>query len=800
MRSPSDVSCNRGYEWWLMEQAVRRNPSIKLSALEWGAPAWVGAGARTVWTSQNIAYLLSWLGCARQHGLSIDYLGGWNEAGFNANWYVQLRQALDTHGYQNIKIVADDSYDWTSVAAAMQSNPAFKQAVDIIGEHYPCSATCDTPSSVLDTGKTVWSSEAGSAQYDKGAKALAADLNRGYVDGRMTATINWSLEWSAYEGLPFDGNGLMLANTPWSGHYQVGKSIWATAHTTQFTEPGWSYLDSGSVRIPGGSVASLRSPNSGDWTSVVETTDATAPQQVSLAVHGGLSNAPVHMWATDLNSGSPSDWFVRQPDVQAPDGHLSATLQPGYVYTFTTTDGGRGNATSPAASAWPLPYNENFESYAAGATPRYFSDLEGAFETAPCTGRDGSCLTQVVDQTPVYWDYWYNHPATLVGDPTSWHDYAVQVDAQLNKPGWVELDGRASGPGDGVSGYHFRINDAGSWSVYRVDSTGLNSNPKQTPLAGGNASFGVDTWHTLGLQLRGNEVIPVLDGRALTTVLDSTYPAGQVGLEVSPWARAQFDNLHVGQLAARGAGPVLGPVTPDPVRLAAAGDSTDVSSTVTNPGSEPASSVSASLRVPSGWTATAVTSAPTSLNAGETAPVSWHVTAPAAAQPGRYEASIDVTYREDGLGWVASKAIPIYLDVVPQSQMTAAATSEQSGYPAGNAIDGDPNTLWHTSWSPRVYPPQSITLRLAAPYSVSGLQYLPRQDGNPNGVITAYQLFVSTDGQTWTRVDAGNWSLDTSQKQVHFSATDARYVRLEADAAGGGYVSAAEINVIGNPA
>ena len=38
----TDLDCNRGYEWWLMEQAKARNPNIKLAALSWGAPGWVG--------------------------------------------------------------------------------------------------------------------------------------------------------------------------------------------------------------------------------------------------------------------------------------------------------------------------------------------------------------------------------------------------------------------------------------------------------------------------------------------------------------------------------------------------------------------------------------------------------------------------------------------------------------------------------------------------------------------------------------------------------------------------------------
>src|ERR1700730_10414399 len=40
----ADLDCNRGYEWWLMEQAKARNSNIKLVGLSWGAPGWLGNG------------------------------------------------------------------------------------------------------------------------------------------------------------------------------------------------------------------------------------------------------------------------------------------------------------------------------------------------------------------------------------------------------------------------------------------------------------------------------------------------------------------------------------------------------------------------------------------------------------------------------------------------------------------------------------------------------------------------------------------------------------------------------------
>src|SRR5579872_6244961 len=44
MRARSDHDYTRGYEWWLMREARKRNPKIVLDTLAWGAPGWVGGG------------------------------------------------------------------------------------------------------------------------------------------------------------------------------------------------------------------------------------------------------------------------------------------------------------------------------------------------------------------------------------------------------------------------------------------------------------------------------------------------------------------------------------------------------------------------------------------------------------------------------------------------------------------------------------------------------------------------------------------------------------------------------------
>src|SRR5256885_10118304 len=101
--------------------------------------------------------------------------------------------------------------------------------------------------------------------------------------------------------MPFQAAGLMGAVEPWSGAYSVGASIWVMAHTAQFTQPGWRYVDSAKGYLPGGgSYVGLRSPAGGDYSLIAETIDATGPQQVTLDVTGGLPAKPLHLWQTDL--------------------------------------------------------------------------------------------------------------------------------------------------------------------------------------------------------------------------------------------------------------------------------------------------------------------------------------------------------------------------------------------------------------------------------------------------------------------------------------------------------------------
>ncbi|WP_433088651.1 ricin-type beta-trefoil lectin domain protein [Dactylosporangium sp. CA-052675] len=549
-----DLNCNRGYEWWIMEQAKARNPGIKLAGLAWGAPGWIGNG--NFMSTDMIDYLISWLGCARQHNLTIDYLtAAQNEKRTDANWTISLRSALNANGYSGVKIIFGDDYpgSWNP-ANAVASNASLRNAIDVLSGHYPCGylsaqTTCTVSANALNSGETLWDSEGGSQDYNDGAKPLARGINRGYIDGKMTAYLNWDLIAAITPNLPWSTVGLVLANQPWSGWYAVGKDTWALAHTTQFTAPGWKYLDSSSGYIGGnranGSYVSLKSTNNTDYSTIIETMDASAAQTLNFTATGGLSTGTVHVWSTNLNSGNAADQFRHAADITPTGGAYSLTVQPGYLYSITTTTGqGKGTATSPAQGALALPYTDTFDGYGAGRLPKYLQDMQGAFETAACgAGRSGLCLRQSSPQAPITWKTLAD-PSTYGGN-LSWANYTVSADALLEKSGYVQLEGRVGGqnldPIGNQNAYYLRVTDGGAWSILRNSSGG-----NLTTLRSGTvAALGLNRWHSLALGFSGSTITAAVDGTTVGTVTDGAYGSGQVGFGTSQGETAQFDNLSV---------------------------------------------------------------------------------------------------------------------------------------------------------------------------------------------------------------------------------------------------------------
>jgi galactose oxidase len=140
---------------------------------------------------------------------------------------------------------------------------------------------------------------------------------------------------------------------------------------------------------------------------------------------------------------------------------------------------------------------------------------------------------------------------------------------------------------------------------------------------------------------------------------------------------------------------------------------------------------------------------------------------------------------------------------LPRTGWTVSADSKQPGEGASNVLDGDALTMWHTRYTGSNIPsyPHSFTINMHGLHVVTGLAYLPRQDGNLNGTIGRYSVSVSIDGIHWrSPVAEGTWADDATQKYAAFAPRKARSVRLTALTEAGNrgpWTSAAEINILG---
>jgi O-glycosyl hydrolase len=562
MRTPTDYSSTRGYEWWLMAEAHKRNPNIVLEILPWGAPGWVDETTNTkptLYTPKMAAYMADFIKTAKSaYGLEISYAGPWNEKVYDIPFMKELHRRFNQE-HLKTKIVCCDEYpgegkgQW-SIADEMLKDPELANDIAVIGVHYPLvNGKITTTDEARKTNKPLWSSEdqpnGGSGPFLSrdwkiGGRILAHLYNQNYLQGSLTSTEIWSPITSYYDILAAPNSGLMYANTPWSGHYDVQGTIWATAHTTQFAQPGWQYLDSACGYLPEkGTYVSLRSPDKRKWSVVLETIGATRPQPASFQIRGSLASTMVHVWETN-----DTHTFEHVADLHPVNNSFEYSFDPDSLYSLTTTIGqGRGTAETPAAKSFPFPYAENFEHTPLLHAPKYLSDQDGAFEVHPCEGRAGRCLEQVITQVPIPWGP-LPDPFTIAGD-AAWTNYSVSADVHFLSQAPAVLMGRVDssdvfrdGHAHWPSGYVFRLKPDGTWYL-------LSAEYKKpvAMLASGAGQVGPhwsSQWHHLELRFNGRTIEALLDGTRLAMVEDGTHTHGMIALGTE-WNRTQFDNLLV---------------------------------------------------------------------------------------------------------------------------------------------------------------------------------------------------------------------------------------------------------------
>ena len=571
-----DNNFMRGYIWWVMREAHKRNPQLALDATAWSSPAWVGS----CWSDDMVDYYIAWMQGLRQvHGMELDALGCHNERGWNGDFAKKMRKAMNERGFKEVKLHGFGNWGKSKLdfVKYMQQDKELADALDAVCAHtyseIPISQEQRTAIEAM--GKPIWNSE--DHVYLKGFNCLISIVkcfNENYIVSGATRIINWYDIAGVYPLEPYSQDpAMLLAREPWSGHYSLREALWGYAHYGQFSAVGWQYIDQGCVKLEGGgSMVMMRSPATDDYSIIIETKDAKSAQSVEVRLPKGLSRKALCVWMSNAQ-----EQFVRQQDISQKSGHFTITLEPGTVYSLSTTTGQqKGSFTDiPASAPFPLPYSDNFDQYTQPSTwgylPRYLADIIGAFELTTRPEGQGQCIRQVVGEHTLSWAPEWHH-YTILGD-SAWRDYEVSADVYLTPGDEAGVMGRLCDVGTGygvwIKGYYMKLDDQGNCTLIlsrgKPDPKELIGDAEQQAIIlarkdveiGGEYTLATAKvpdisslqWHNLRLRFIGDQITGYIDGKEVLSATSDHYKKGMAGL-IAPLQKKRvctpyFDNLSI---------------------------------------------------------------------------------------------------------------------------------------------------------------------------------------------------------------------------------------------------------------
>ena len=161
----------------------------------------------------------------------------------------------------------------------------------------------------------------------------------------------------------------------------------------------------------------------------------------------------------------------------------------------------------------------------------------------------------------------------------------------------------------------------------------------------------------------------------------------------------------------------------------------------------------------------------------------------------------------NGEAWASAAEIGVIEEsaevaVKPTLKVIKVDSEETSGEDGkgANAVDGNPDTKWHTQWQDaNPEHPHEIIVQLSPACRIRGFVYLPRQDDSENGTIKEYEFFVSDDGKDFgAPVSKGSFEHGKEKRTVAFEPKSCRFIKLRAlsEINDQPWTSVAEIDVI----
>lgn len=525
---------------------------------------------------------------------------------------------VGAYDYRDIKIVAADLYRGMGTTVDyLKNDEEFRELVDVISDHYAVNlGSADLTKLNQEDGIRVIYGEGIAPMINAnyryhveperggvGGSTGMADLAERFIaayayksatghPSRMTSFLYQPAIGAFYEGSAYSPKQLIGAFDPWSGYYEADGGLQMTRHFMLFADQDWQYMPDacyadGSIGDGGMNYntstdvrLALKDPETDDYSMMFANNTATERKYTITLKNLATGAAPYHVWETagpQTGEAFDSGWFQKVVDGAVPvnanneNSTITLTVKPHSIVTLTTlTDRGTpyeaGSNTAKHAdgtvierSVLELPYRDDFDytdEFVAerGGTPKYTTDLEGAFEVVKAEDAPGYVLQQSInnDNRPYNWNPWGSGsdessqttgtPWTVLGDHR-WANYVAGID--------FKLDTTSNGYGDNFAvlgvrelvhssgaAYRGRIYADGTWQILRFGNIQAD---------GKIADFQADSWHKMQMEAKENVITLYLDGEKLGEFTDNTESAvltGRVTLMSGFW-NTDYDNLEV---------------------------------------------------------------------------------------------------------------------------------------------------------------------------------------------------------------------------------------------------------------
>ena len=367
-------------------------------------------------------------------------------------------------------------------------------------------------------------------------------------------------------------------------------TIWRAIPSASRCEVGGNNPVSG-ARHGEPSYMTLASPDGEDFSTIIVNDSAFArTYRILVDTRLEASGKTLNVWRTKAQrSGERYDaqWRRRIGEVAVRDGVYEVHIEPWSIVTVTTLNDvepceipmvhERTRAVLDADPEHGVLYADAFNGTGVpqkvleytpdglsergyltsrggnhGATARYTTDSNGAFEIVPDPQR-GHVLRQQIDGTHAGNAWIEGDPRTTIGD-MRWTNYKVSVDVCFEEyPGrapYVLIGARDMGGNKfttDVCAYDFKLRADGVWLLRRYGDEKKRGHYVDLNNVLGEHAFPMrpGTWFTLALMVAGPKITVWINGRKLTDWTDDRpQAAGRIDLG-SSFDHVRFSNLRV---------------------------------------------------------------------------------------------------------------------------------------------------------------------------------------------------------------------------------------------------------------